>query len=321
MLSRVAERIYWLARYIERIENTARLTQVHSQLMFDMPKSVKLSWFTLIQITDNEDFFNEHYDAKTEKNCCWAILGDRDNSASLLSSLWWARENVRTTRDSLPREAWIYVNELYLLVKESQEDFNTRSKRNSLLEQIIRSCQAIAGMMDGTMRLNKTFQFLQLGTAIERADMTSRILDVGGFFVAQEMESQEIKQFDNILWANILKSVSAYFMYRQAVQIEINGKSVILFLVNDPQLFRSIKHCVGMMQTQVATLPSSTNVTKTIDSLLELVNQKIPFEVGSPVLHNYLDDIQMHLSAIHSEFYRTWFHPVIVLPDSQQQTQ
>lgn len=321
MLSRVAERIYWLARYIERIENTARLTKVHSQLMFDMPKSVKLSWFTLIEITSNEDFFEKHYDAKTEKNCCWTILGDRDNSASLLSSLWLARENVRTTRDSLPREAWIYVNELYLHVLDNQEDFNTRSKRNNLLEHVIRSCQAIAGMMDGTMRLNKTFQFLQLGTAIERADMTSRILDVGGFFVAQESEEQEIKQFDSILWANILKSVSAYFMYRQALQIEINGKSVIRFLVNDPDLFRSIRHCVGMMQTQVATLPGSTEVTNAINNLLELIHQKIPFEIGSPVLHEYLDDIQMHLSALHNEFYRTWFHPTIVLPENQQQTQ
>ncbi|WP_040727358.1 alpha-E domain-containing protein [Thiomicrorhabdus sp. Kp2] len=321
MLSRVAERIYWLARYIERIENTARLTQVHSQLMFDMPKSVKLSWYTLIEITSNEDFFEEHYDAKTEKNCCWAILGDRDNSASLISSLWWARENVRTTRDSLPREAWIYVNELYLLVKENEEDFNVRRKRNELLEQVIRSCQAISGMLDGTMRLNKTFQFLQLGTAIERADMTSRILDVGGFFVAQELEEQEIKPFESILWANILKSVSAYFMYRQAVQMEINGKSVIRFLVNDPLLFRSIKHCVCMMHTQVATLPESTNVTKALEDLQTLINQSIPFELGSPVLHDYLDEVQMHLSVLHKEFYNTWFHPTIDLPTNQQQSQ
>jgi len=321
MLSRVAERLYWLARYIERIENTARLAQVHSQLMLDMPKSVKLSWYTLIEITSNEDFFDEHYDAKTEKNCCWALLGDRDNSASLMSSLWWARENVRTTRDSLPREAWIYINELYLLVNEQQEDFYVRSKRNALLEQIIRSCQAISGMLDGTMSLNTTFQFLQLGTAIERADMTSRLLDVGAFFVAQETEAQEIKQFESILWANILKSVSAYFMYRQTVQMDINGKSVIRYLVNDPDLFRSIKHCVTMMQTQINVLPKSTDVNQSVCELLALIEHKIPFELGSPVLHNYLDDVQMHLSNVHNQFYSTWFHPSITQEAVQQQSQ
>ena len=321
MLSRVAERLYWLARYIERIENTARLAQVHSQLMLDMPKSVKLSWYTLIEITNNEDFFDEKYDAKTEKNCCWALLGDRDNSASLMSSLWWARENVRTTRDSLPREAWIYVNELYLLVNENQEDFYARSKRNALLEQVIRSCQAIAGMLDGTMSLNTTFKFLQLGTAIERADMTSRILDEGAFFVAQETETQEIKQFESILWANILKSVGAYFMYRQAVQMDINGKSVIRYLVNDPKLFRSINHCVRMMQTQINVLPSSPEVTESISELQNLIDQKIPFELGSLVLHNYLDDVQMQLSKVHNQFYSTWFHPSITQETTQQQNQ
>lgn len=320
MLSRVAERLYWLARYIERIENTARLAQTHSQLMLDMPKSIGLSWYTLIEITSNEAFFEENYDTKTEKNCCWAILGDRDNSASLISSLWWARENIRTTRDSLPRETWIYINELYLLVKDHQEDFYTRRKRNELLEKIIRSCQAISGMLDGTMSHNKTFRFLQLGTAIERADMTSRILDVGAFVVAQETESQDVQQFESILWANILKSVSAFFMYRQAFQVEINGKSVIRFLVNDQNLFRSINHCVSMMEKHSDSLPASEEVKQSIIELQALIAQKIPFELGSPDLHNYLDEIQMHLSVVHKKFYDTWFYPKI-MPSVEQQPQ
>jgi len=320
MLSRVAERLYWLARYMERIENTARLAQTHSQLMLDMPKSIGLSWYTLIEITSNEDFFEENYDTRTEKNCCWAILGDRENSASLISSLWWARENIRTTRDSLPREAWIYINELYLLVKANQADFHTRRKRNELLEQIIRSCQAITGMLDGTMSYNKTFKFIQLGTAIERADMTSRILDVGAFVVAQETESQDVKQFENILWANILKSVSAFFMYRQAFQMEINGKSVIRFLVNDEKLFRSINHCVIMMDKYSTHLKASDDVKKSIAELQTLIARKVPFELGSSDLHNYLDEIQVLLSVVHKKFYETWFYPKIT-PTDEQQTQ
>ncbi len=318
MLSRVAERLYWLARYIERIENTARLVQTHSQLMLDMPKNVELTWYTLIEITSNEPYFEQHFDAKTERNCCWALLGDRENPASLFSSLWWARENIRTSRDSLPRETWRYVNELYLLVKENQEDFYVRRKRNELLEQIIRSCQAIAGMLQGTMSYNKTYQFLQLGSAIERADMTSRMLDVGAFVVAKVAEEQEGKQFENILWANILKSVSAFFMYRQAVQMEINGKSVIRFLVNDQELSRSIKHCVEKIQRLINTLPPSEEVNQSIHHLESMVNQKIPFELGSDVLHDYLDNIQLQLSIVHQQFYGAWFHPKI---DPNQQIQ
>lgn len=112
MLSRVAERVYWSARYIERVENTARLARVHSQLMFDLPKAVKLNWYTLVQITSNEAYFEENYDGRNEKNCMTMLLSDRNNPTSLISSLWWARENMRTTRDILPREAWIHINEL-----------------------------------------------------------------------------------------------------------------------------------------------------------------------------------------------------------------
>ncbi len=318
MLSRVAERIYWLARYVERIENTARLVQTHSQLMLDMPKNVDLTWYTLIEITSNEDFFAEHYDTKTERNVAWALLGDLDNPASLSASLWWARENVRTARDSMPRETWRYVNELYLLVKENKEDFYTRSKRNELLEQIIRACQSIAGMLQGTMSFNTTYQFFLLGLSIERADMTSRMLDVGAFVVANVTKEQEGEQIENILWANILKSVSAFFMYRQTVQIEINGKSVIRFLVNDQELSRSIRHCTNHMQHLVKTLPKSVAVNDSIALLDELIEEKIPFELGSDLLHDYLDGIQMRLSNVHQQFYNAWFNHSV---EEQQQMQ
>ena len=311
--------MYWLSRYIERVENTARLAQTHSQLMLDMPKAVGLSWYTLIEITGNEDFFDEFYDAKTEKNCCLALLADRNNSASLISSLWWARENVRTTRDSLPSEAWIYVNELYLLVKENMDSFAVRKKRNELLEEIIRSCQAIIGMLEATMSYNETYQFIQLGNAIERADMTSRILDVGAYVIARESKDEDGQYFENILWANILKSQSALFMYRQAIQIEINGISVIRHLINDPNLFRSINHCVGKMHHHIGNMPPSDELETSMQNLKNLIDQKIPFEIGSPVLHEYLDKIQIQLSQIHQNFYDAWFHPKIEQQMQMQQ--
>lgn len=309
MLSRVAERIYWVARYIERVENTARLAKTQSRLMFDLPKSVKLSWYTLIQITSNEGYFDAHYDAKTEKNCMWALLGDRENSASLISSIWWARENIRTTRDRLPGEAWVYINELYLLVKDNVDDFNVRTKRNALLEKIIRSCQAINGMLHGSMSANSAYRFLILGILIERADMTSRIIDVGGYFISQKVESTEIEQYDNILWATILKTIGVYFMYRQKVQIEINGDSVIEFLIHDDHSFRSLQYCIHAIEHNVHALPNAKEVAKTTQYAKQLIEKDLEFEVGSTQLHDYLDTIQMALSDVHQACYRTWFYP------------
>lgn len=309
MLSRVAERIYWLSRYIERIENTARLAKVHSQLMFDLPRSVKLSWYTLVQITSNEAYFESNYDAKTEKNVMTMMLADRENSASLISSLWWARENIRTTRDSLPRDAWIYVNELYLIVRDNADDFSVRSKRNVLLTKIIRRCQAFNGMLYGTMNDNDAFHFIRLGVAMERADMTSRILDVGGFFAAQEEKSDEIIQYESILWANILHSIGVYFMYRQNCRKEINGDGVVDFLIHDRKVVRSLAYCVQTLEVVAGKLPNGKEVVKQAKRLQKTLSDDQIFEPGSPVLHEFLDKFQSELSKIHRECYDVWFHP------------
>jgi len=312
MLSRVAERVYWLSRYVERVENTARLARVHSQLMFDLPRSAKLTWYALVEITSTEDYFEEHYDGRTEKNVMNMLLSDRDNSVSLMSSLWWARENTRTTRDILPREAWIHINELYLMVNENKERFTTRSERNKLLEKIIKACQAWSGMLSSTMSQNETYRFMKLGMAIERADMTSRSLDVGGLFAAQVEQSDVDYQDDSILWANLLKSVSAYFMYRQHYQTEIMGQDVVDFLMHDNEFARSVRYCLETMHTMASKLPNNQMVTHAIEELMSTMDNSTEFVVGSSDLHEYLDELQADLSKIHSQFYAIWFNPVTV---------
>ena len=312
MLSRVAERVYWLSRYVERIENTARLARVHSQLMFDLPKSAKLSWYALVEITSTEDYFEAHYDGRTEKNVMNMLLCDRNNSASLMSSLWWARENTRTTRDILPREAWIHINELYLMVNENKENFKTRSERNKILKKIIKACQAWSGMLSSTMSQNETYRFMKLGMAIERADMTSRSLDVGGLFAAQVEKSDVDYQNDSTLWANLLKSVSAYFMYRQHYQTEIMGQDVVDFLMHDSEFARSVRYCLEMMHNMASKLPNNQMVTHAIEELMSTMDNSTEFVVGSSDLHEYLDELQANLSKIHSQFYAVWFNPVMV---------
>jgi len=312
MLSRVAERVYWLARYVERVESTARLARVHSQLMFDLPKSSKLNWYTLVEITSNEDYFEDHYDARTEKNCMAMLLSDRNNTASLISSLWWARENTRTTRDILPREAWMHINELYLLVKDNQDDFQVRSKRNALLDKVIKSCQAWSGMLSSTMSQNDTYRFIKLGMSIERADMTSRILDEGGLFVSQAALVDSEYQSGSILWGHLLKSVSAYFMYRQQFQTEVSGQNVVDFLMTDNEFARSIHYCLKTMHSMTSKLPNGTSLTDAVEEVIDFMDGSGSFEVGSTDLHDYLDELQARLSAIHSKFYSVWFNPIAV---------
>lgn len=309
MLSRVAERVYWAARYVERVENTARLARVYSQLMFDLPKAVKLNWYTLVQITSNEAYFEEHYEARTEKNCMTMLLTDRNNPTSLISSIAWARENLRTTRDILPREAWRLVNELYLMVQSHEADFHVRRQRNQRLEKIIQYCQAWSGMMSSTMSQNTTYRFIKLGMGIERADMTTRMLDVGGYFVAQASGETEEQPYDSILWANLLKSVSAYFMYRQNVQTEMDGQRVVDFLIHDGEFARSVHFCLALVANIARKLPHSERLLAELAALDAFTREQDSFDVGSLALHDYLDAVQQRLSVIHGHFYDIWFNP------------
>lgn len=309
MLSRVAERVFWLARYIERVENTARMVLVHSNLMYDLPKKIDMSWYRLIELTRSESLFNELYDNKTEKSVMQMLLVETNNPASLLSSLRLARENVRTTRDILPKETWNQINQLHLLLKSREEDVQTRGKRNALMEEIIQHCQAIVGMFAGTLSQDETFAFLVMGRNLERADMTSRILDEGGFFLGQQRHLEQVQAYENVLWANILRSVSGYLMYRQHVQTQIVGEGVVKFLLNDPRFPRSIQHCLTKITETINMLPDGSDVCKEMRELSNYLSEWTQFEAGSKELHDYLDSLQQGFIRLNNGIYQAWFIP------------
>ena len=115
MLSKVAERIYWTARYLERIESTARLISIYDKLLFDLPRNVQLSWYNLITINSLQKDFSDRYAVQDERNVIKFLIGDESNYSSIISSLKAVRENVRTTRDVIPSDVWYTINELNLM--------------------------------------------------------------------------------------------------------------------------------------------------------------------------------------------------------------
>ena len=149
MLSRSAERLYWLARYLERTENTARLLSVYMNLMFDMPMDVEVTWRHLLTIFGAEEAFYKLYDDPNEQNTMRFLLTDTANSGSLFSSLNFARENIRTSRELMPDEAWQQVNEIYLFAKNNIENAGNRRGRVLILAEIMRGCQCFTGLLSG----------------------------------------------------------------------------------------------------------------------------------------------------------------------------
>jgi len=154
MLSRSAERLYWLARYLERTENIARLVSVHMNLLMDLPRGVEMGWRQLILISASEQEFYEKNNVANERNITRFLLADASYSGSLFSSLSAARENIRTSRELLPDEAWEQVNEMYLFAKNNLETVADRRHRVLFLNEILKGCQRFTGLLSGYMSHN-----------------------------------------------------------------------------------------------------------------------------------------------------------------------
>ncbi len=307
MLSRVAERLYWMARYVERAENTARLVHVYTDSMLDLPQGVGLYWGQLLEITGNHETFGKNYQRAGQGRIIKFMLAGQNNPGSLLSSLSAARENTRTTRDQMPSEAWEHINELYLFAKKRLSRPVSRIRLLEFLSEVVMRCQQIAGLLAGTMSHGYGYQFVRLGRNLERADMTTRILDIGSAtLLAQE---GEVGRLENRLWINILRSLSAYQMYRQNVRRRVRRDDVIQYLLKDLRFPRAVEHTLGEMQACLEFLPRNDAAARAVARLQRLLAEAKTSELAREGLHEYLDTLQCELGQINALIVDTWFAP------------
>ena len=313
LLSRVAERVYWQARYLERAENVARLLHVFSALQLDLPKGTKLGWQTLVQITGHEEQFVEKYKQENERNVVRFLLAER-NGISLVDMLAFARENARTTREIMPTEAFELINGLYYFARDNAEAGISRAERNEILDQIVSRAQQIGGLMAGTMSRDEAYSFVRLGRSLERADMTTRIVDVDSQKLMPELEVEDAEPearepYENILWMNVLRSSSAYQMYRQHVRERINGEDVVRFLLQNEQFPRSAAHNLTTMTKVLRNLPNSNKVNWQVNKTRKLVRDADVNRLLRRGLVRHLDSVQKEIAQVHFKIADTWFLP------------
>ena len=307
MLSRVANRVYWLARYMERAEDMAKLANVYANLMLDMPKGTDIVWYNLITIMDAEESFAELYEDRSETSVMSYLISDDRNPCSLFCSLAFARENARTSRDILPSEAWEVVNELYLLAKKEKDCVATRSKRYQFLTQIIKGGQRLEGMLVSGLSRNSTYNFLQIGRLLERADTTTRILDAGSLL----LRSSKLKGTEGIVWMNLLKAMNAYQMYRQSMRRKVASADVIDFLLKDAMFPRAVAYCTQSIAILGERLPNSAPVAekaKAVNCLLEGFSAK---QADVKDIHDFMDRTQIALYEIDAAIADAWFNAAI----------
>ena len=313
LLSRVAERVYWQARYLERAENMARLLQVFSALQLDLPKGIKLGWKSLIQITGHDSYFYSKYKQENERNVVRFLLSER-NGVSLVDMLVLARENARTTREIMPMEAFEFINGLYHFARDHVDKGLHRAERNDILEQIVSRAQQIGGLLAGSMSRDEAYSFVRLGRSLERADMTTRIIDVDAQKLMPQLEvkgaePEAREPYDNILWMNVLRSSSAYQMYRQHVQERVNGADVAKFLLQNEQFPRSAAHNLTTLTKVLGNLPNSGKVTWQVNRTRRLVRNADLQRLMQKGLLEHLDLVQQEIGKVHYKIADTWFLP------------
>ncbi|MAD44371.1 MAG: hypothetical protein CMI02_09160 [Oceanospirillaceae bacterium] len=307
MLSKVAERVYWAARYLERVESTARLVSIYDKLLFDLPRRVNLGWYNLIVINSLEDDFNERFSVRDERNVVKFLLGDESNSSSMVNSLKAVRENIRTTRDVIPPETWELVNELTLYVQENLSGGVNRSNRHEFLDSVIKACQQIVGLWFVNMPRDAAWEMMRLGQNLERADMTTRNLDAGVAAILQVEDDDFAVNARQIIWGNVLRSLNAEQPYRRAARSSIKGPIVVNYLISDEFFPRTLNYCVGEMLTVASNLPQNKPVVAVLKKLQKDVPAAAEADSLGEEFRDTLNSLQMSLGDLHSVIGTTWF--------------
>ena len=304
MLSRSAERVYWLGRYLERAENTARIVQQYSQLLLDLPPEVGVGWHELLVIFGVDE---AQVAVSDETSIMKFLLADRSSSNSLAFCIRSARDNVRNARDLLPQESWESVNELDQYAREHLESAASGKNSFEVLSDCISHCQQINGILIGTMSHDNPYHFLKIGQNIERADMTSRMIDVAAAYL--QKNERLVLRYGSTLWTNVLKSVSGFQMYRQYRQPEVEGLSVIDFLLNDEKFPRAVHYSLQRIQRRAAELPHNESLLEVLGSANRRLPSPLPAELDGAAVSKLMDTLQREFAALHAAVVDTWFLP------------
>ncbi len=305
MLSRVADRLFWMARYLERAEDTARLINAYTHLIMDIPKGSEPGWDILVRILNAETVYEEHHRVYNEQNVLRFMIADMDNVGSIQAAIRAARENVRTTRDVLPEEAWEHVNELYLYSQEYADKSIGRRNRHQFLETIIARCQIINGMVASTLPRGHAYRFIKVGHLLERADMTTRVIDVGA---AALLGDERLRStVDPLIWASLLKSLSALGAYRREIGPQVEAGPMVDFVFREGSLPRSIKFCLQGMREELAPLKHSKDALRLLDRARRKLSRFDPQQRSREELHIFIDQFQAILIDLNATIDDTWF--------------
>lgn len=321
--------MYWMNRYLERIENTARLIESQLHMLLDLPSMRKdpNAWKPLVDITGDNQYFTENIGRYKREEVIFFHTFDRNYPHSIISCVIAARENARSVREIISSEMWEKINNLYLSVAGPGASLKASKNPHKFYYDIKMACHLILGIAYSTMAHGEAWHFSELGRFLERADKTSRILDVKYFIILPRIDFVG-SSLDSVQWTALLKSISSLEMYRKRFNL-ISSKNIVDFLIFDREFPRSILYCIRHAERAYFNINGTpfgvydNDLARQFGKLMGKLNYSHIDEVMAIGLHQFLDEIQSDLNdvgeTIHDNFFAN--KPVSELNQSGAQIQ
>ncbi len=304
MLGRTANGLYWMFRYIERAENSARLIDAGLRMSLTRSEATEDDWDGVLQSSGVRDIYDDLYPNLSSADAIDFLLRDKANPSSVMSCIDSGRNNARMVRTALTRETWEATNECWLDLKTMLARRVKPADLPEAIDAIKQKTALIRGAFHGTMLRNEIFNFSRIGTFIERADNTARILDVK-YYVLLPAVSQVGSSIDNVQWESILRSVSAHRSYGWVYEAEYKPSNIADFLILNGRMPRSLAYCYDKIVSNLGYLAREYGEAHAAhataeETLSSLRNHSIK-DVMDQGLHEYIENFISHNNRLGQE--------------------
>jgi uncharacterized alpha-E superfamily protein len=331
MLSRVAHSLFWMARYIERAENVARIVDVNLQLLLDIrdldEQRLIEYWLPIVQATGEEEAFFKLHPHATGKAVTEFLVFQPENPNSIVQAICQARENARMVRDQLTLELWEELNRLYLFVRSPQARAVWQRSPSEFFQEIKSSSLHLNGIINATLVHDEGWWFVQTGQFLERADKTTRILDVRYQSLPERGAPAGISADHALEWSAVLRSCSAWDAYKTIYGADVHPRRVAEFLVLSDNFPRSVRFCVSELNRAVRRISGvaeghfCNDAEKLTGRFLAELQFSAVEEIFETGLHQYLDEAQVKLNDIGAALFRAYIFQAFENPDETHMVQ
>jgi uncharacterized alpha-E superfamily protein len=318
MLSRVAHTLYWMSRYVERSENVARILDTNLQLLLDYRdlgnERLAAHWVPLLRSMGSEEQFFSLYPAANGANVTEFLTFRPDNPNSAVSCIAQARENARMVRDQIPIELWEELNRIHLFMRSGEAQDLWRSSPAEFFHAVKASSLYVQGLMQAAVCRDEGWNFMRAGKFLERADMTSRILDTRYESLPADPGGRSDESFREMEWVAILRSCSAWDAYRQIYSTVVRPERVVEFLLLSPDFPRSVRFCIEVLDEALRSLSGvarnrfSNPAEQRAGRLLAELEFGAVEEILAAGLHGFVDSLQIRINEIGAGLVESYFH-------------